>query len=93
MWPEARVPGAEGLFQGGIQSAARSRGSRGFRPESRVPLPEEPFEFVIENLGPCLEQEMCFTEGPLHLLLLDEPPADAGLQDHPPTSCRTPSRL
>ncbi len=45
-------------------------------PESRVPPPEEPFQFVIENLGPCLEQEMCSTEGPLHLLLLDEPPAD-----------------
>src|SRR5258708_29883958 len=59
-----------------FRSAARSRGSRGIRPESRVPPPEEPFQFVIENLGPCLQQEMCSTEGPLHLLLLDEPPAD-----------------
>ena len=43
-------------------------------PESRVPPLEEPFEFVIENLGPRLEQEMCSTEGPLHLLFLGEAP-------------------
>ena len=57
-------------------SAARSRGSGGFGPESWVPPPEEPFQFIVEDLGPCLEQEMCSTEGPLHLLFLDEPSAD-----------------
>ena len=56
-------------------SAARSRGSRGLRPESWVPSPEHAFQFVIENLGPCLEQEVCSTVGPLHPLLLDEPSA------------------
>jgi hypothetical protein len=38
-------------------------------------LPERAFQFVIENLCPCLEQEVCSTVGPLHLLLLDEPSA------------------
>jgi hypothetical protein len=57
-------------------SAARSRGSRGFRPELWVPTPEDFFQFVVEDLGPRLQQEMCSTKGPLHLLLLDEPPAD-----------------
>ena len=43
---------------GDIGSAAKSRGSRGFRPESWVPTPDDSFQFVIEDLGPCLEQEM-----------------------------------
>jgi hypothetical protein len=29
----------------------------------------------MENLGSCLEQEMCSPERPLHLLFLDEPSA------------------
>src|ERR1035437_4424135 len=57
-------------------SPAISRGSRGFRPELWVPTPEDSFQFVVEDLGPCLEQEMRSTEGPLHLLLLNEPSAD-----------------
>jgi hypothetical protein len=61
--------------------------SRGFQPESWVPTPEDPFQFVVENLGPCLEQEMCSTESPLHLLFLDEPPAD-NLVDRRLNECR-----
>src|ERR1019366_457686 len=57
-------------------SAARSRGSRHFRPESWVPTSKDPLQFFVEHLGPCLEQETCSTEGPLHLLFLDEPSAD-----------------
>ena len=53
-----------------------SRGSRRFRPEFWIPTSKDPFQFFVEHLGPCLEQEMCSTEGPLHLLLLDEPSAD-----------------
>src|ERR1035438_8055581 len=49
------------------RSAAISRGSRGFRPELWVPPPEDSFQFVVEDLGSCLEQEMSSTEGPLHL--------------------------
>ena len=50
-----------------------SRGSRRFRPEFWIPTSKDPFQFFVEHLGPCLEQEMCSTEGPLHLLLLDYP--------------------
>ena len=74
-------------------SAARSRGSRGIRPESRVPPPEYPFQFVIENLGPCLEQEVCSTEGPLHLLFLDEPPADYMVDGRLNECCADPFAL
>ena len=73
-----------------LESAARSRGSGGFGPESRVPPPEEPFQFVIEDLGPCLEQEMCSAEGPLHLLFLDESSADY-LVDRRLNECRADS--
>ena len=59
---------------GRYRSAARSRGSSRLQPESWVPAPEDPFQFVVEDFGPSLQQEMRSTEGPLHLLLLDEPP-------------------
>ena len=55
--------------------APRSRGSGCLRSEPWIPLPERLFQFVIENLGSHLEQEMSSPQRPLHLLLLDEPPA------------------
>jgi TPR repeat protein len=69
-------------------SAARSRGSRRFRPEFWIPTSKYHFQFFVEHFGPCLEQEMCSTESPLHLLLLDEPSADH-LIDRRLNECRT----
>ena len=46
-------------------SAARSRGSRRFRPEFWIPTSKYHFQFFVEHFGPCLEQEMCSTESPL----------------------------
>ena len=59
-----------------IRRAPESRGSGGLSTELRVPLPEGSFEFVVKHLGTGLEQEVSAAQGPLHLLLFHEPPAD-----------------
>lgn len=43
--------------------------------ESWVPSPEHPFQLVIEDLGLCLEQQVCTLGRPLLLLFLDETPS------------------
>jgi hypothetical protein len=39
-------------------------------------MSKDHFQFFVEHFGPCLEQEMCSTESPLHLLLPDKSSAD-----------------
>jgi|CXWL01.1.fsa_nt_gi hypothetical protein len=58
--------------------AAGTRGSRCVRVDSeqRVPAPKDSFRFVIQNRGPCLEEEMRPASRPVHLLFLHKPPAD-----------------
>lgn len=55
--------------------ASASRGACCFGPESWAPTPRDLFQFVIEYLGSCLEQEVCSSKRPLHLLFLNEPSA------------------
>ena len=47
------------------------------RPEFRVPAAEHFVQFLVQHLGPRLQQQMGTAQGPLHRLLLDE-----ALTDH-----------
>jgi hypothetical protein len=42
-----------------LRRAPRSRRSSCLRPELGIPLSEGGIEFIVEDLGPCLKQEMC----------------------------------
>ncbi len=57
--------------------AAETRRSRRFRVDSeqRVPAPKDPFQFVIQDRGPCLEQEMRPASRPVQQQLLHKTPA------------------
>ena len=57
------------------RSAAATRGSRRLSPELRVPTPKHAFEFVVQDLGPGLQEQMGTFRRPVHLLFLHEPAA------------------
>src|SRR5262249_16201941 len=54
--------------------AAATRGSRdlGLNAEQRVPSPKDFFEFVIQDFGSGLQEEVRASQRPVHLLQLDE---------------------
>src|SRR5688500_9533853 len=73
-WRRKWTPGFRPTLRS-VSSAAAIRGSRRLSPELRVPSPEHAFEFVVQDLGPGLQQQMGTFRRPVHLLFLDEPAA------------------
>ena len=60
-----------------IPGAIQSRELRfSFAAESRIPAPEGLLEVSVENFGSSLQQEVCASRCPSHLLLLYEPFTD-----------------
>jgi hypothetical protein len=68
------------LFKRALSLTGRQQQSRGRRglsmtSEQRTPSPKDAFQFVIQNFGPRLQNEVSAPPRPVHLLQLDESPA------------------